>query len=349
MEEIEHAMRSATVGELVHAKRSGSCQHLDVEASQGMFRMVTDTSVMSITSHELTEARWFSLETMIQEERACRVKEIAKLHQALAELQDTASTVLCNSKTNNGTQDQGSDFVGDKSQACSGSVCDEVCVAPRRAKDVRDDAMLAVNELIAELRQNFASQLQDVEAKFHAQTEKQMTLLESSLESMKRLQNQMREIDPAQVPGNGTETIAPKTAKAGNETPVLLSQGSLLHRGQAPMDLKKQEQSTGPGAIKTSMSLKELIFTPRPAGVGIANSAGMPCQMKATPPSSPLAVPARASPIIQSRQVKRSITAARVRTPAIGGSVVMMQCPVSPALTSRSVALPVAHGGYPLR
>lgn len=287
--------------ELEVANRSFSGQDSDIEAGTGaMYRMRTDTSVMSITSRDLTEARWYTLETMILEERERRTKDIAELQMALAELQGTAPRALCNPKTSDGCQGQASDFVGETSLACGGSTYSEVCVAPRRAKNVCDNAMQGVNELIAELHQTFASQLQDVEAKFHAQTGKQMALLESSLESMKRLQNQMQELEPAKMPKSSTETSAPITAKAQ----ALLSQGPLPHNGQ--------------GILKSSRSAKELIFTPRPAtsvSVGIARSACIPCQMQASPPPSPVvSVAALSSPILGSREIKRAATVSKVRT-----------------------------------
>lgn len=342
--------------ELEVANRSFSGQDSDIEAGTGaMYRMRTDTSVMSITSRDLTEARWYTLETMILEERERRTKDIAELQMALAELQGTAPRALCNPKTSDGCQGQASDFVGETSLACGGSTYSEVCVAPRRAKNVCDNAMQGVNELIAELHQTFASQLQDVEAKFHAQTGKQMALLESSLESMKRLQNQMQELEPAKMPKSSTETSAPITAKAQ----ALLSQGPLPHNGQASVDQKNHEQSLLhlQGILKSSRSAKELIFTPRPAtsvSVGIARSACIPCQMQASPPPSPVvSVAALSSPILGSREIKRAATVSKVRTAGVKGPVVVMQGPASPQLSVRpcraGAPLPFACNGYPRR
>jgi len=264
----------------------------------------------------------------------------------LAKLQDTASAALSNSNVSCGLEDCGINSNVDK-RACSVSACNEVCAALEIASDVGDDAMQAANKLITELGKNFASQLQDVEARFQAQTERQMTLLENSLESMKRLKNQMQELTPATMPANSKETVAPMMAKAAKQSPALPSHGPVLNHGQSAINPKKHELSTGPEVAKVSKSLelqtsvmqsqnmtKDSVYTPRP--VAYCASAQV-AAWKATQHSSTLA--AICSPLMQSRHMQRSVTSSSCKinqTPAVNAPVVRRpSIPTSPGLTNR--------------
>eukprot|EP00930_Biecheleria_cincta_P055913 TRINITY_DN4215_c0_g1_i1.p1 TRINITY_DN4215_c0_g1~~TRINITY_DN4215_c0_g1_i1.p1 ORF type:complete len:566 (-),score=65.89 TRINITY_DN4215_c0_g1_i1:197-1894(-) len=155
-----------------------------------MLRMVSEETVMTHSSHEVEAARWHTLELMILEERACRMKDVAEIREALARMPDMEVAALGAAST---------------------------CVKDCSVSAANHTDMKAFSGLLADVRHNFSLRLQELEFKLRDQAERQMILVRSGFENVNRqvaeLQGRRRLKDE--------ETVISTIAKPAQEGPVV--------------------------------------------------------------------------------------------------------------------------------
>lgn len=194
----------------------GDCRQSEKEPGN-ICRMVSDSdSAITHPSHEVEVARWHTLELMILEERACRMKDVEDIREILARMPQTESAPHCSSNMRPGFQLAGDELVKNNAQLQRPKACSEACEGPSSANH-KD--MEAFNGFISDLIQNFVSRVQEVESKLQAQAERQMSLLEDGLDQVHQQMATMEE--EVQVRMESMEAMSPSnTASCRKESPV---------------------------------------------------------------------------------------------------------------------------------
>lgn len=225
------------------------CQESNEELDcSSMLRQTSNgDSTMSEVSHELHAARWHALEQMILEERACRTKEVAELHKALAMVSIQPSF-----------QPASDGLVIDEPHLCLGSAHKEACDGTPSASQVD---VQSFSRLIIDMRQNFASHLQKLESDFLTRIDGHMKLLKNTWEGMDQQQEKIQEVEQVMAAEKNIGAILSMAAKSKG---LLGGQSSksckTLHLGRAENARPPRLQSPIPAQSRRMFT--EPAFTP---------------------------------------------------------------------------------------
>eukprot|EP00930_Biecheleria_cincta_P047004 TRINITY_DN32512_c0_g1_i1.p1 TRINITY_DN32512_c0_g1~~TRINITY_DN32512_c0_g1_i1.p1 ORF type:complete len:378 (-),score=61.82 TRINITY_DN32512_c0_g1_i1:190-1293(-) len=201
---------------------------------------------------EVTETRWRMLETMILEERANRIKDVAELRHALAMLSEEAS----------GAQALSNDCKY-MPQISLETATTEMVGRSGTQTDASSMDLQAYSDLITEQRQHFSSQLQELESMLLSETQR-AELLDGTMSTMKQLSDIIQDTSAADGTLPGPEEGIPATTLVSLEAVLtgMTSAGPLPEKQTGATALFKCDASTGlepmtgEGAAVTSEVLK---------------------------------------------------------------------------------------------
>jgi len=182
-------------------------------------------STTSEVLHELDVARWYAIEQMILEERACRTKDIAEIRETLAMVSRQPNFQLASDG-----------LMVEEPQLCFGRTREEGFKVTSLASHAN---MESFNKLVSDMRQGFVTRLRELEIEFNVQADRHMALFASHQKSMNQEREKVKEVEQVSAAQKRFQAADSEFAKSWKGLPVMRSSPTCkipeTRRAESPM------------------------------------------------------------------------------------------------------------------